>query len=73
MSKKKFREIIVNDIKYGWTIKKHVYGKTLLIWLNKKIILNRDFLHSNKGEHIKITPLVVKTIIEDIINKSKEN
>lgn len=59
--KKKFREITVNNKKYGWTTKGDCdgdYNTALYIWFDKKII-NTEII---KGG-IDITPKFVANLI----------
>jgi hypothetical protein len=72
--KKKFRNITVDGVQYGWSVKTHLYVKTLSIWLDKNVILTRDFPHENNdSETVKITPSVVRTVIERSIKQEKES
>ena len=60
MSKKKFREITVNEIKYGWTIKYDEVRERIVlsIWLDKKVI------HTKTVKNLKtITPKFVSEVI----------
>ena len=60
MSKKKFREITVNEIKYGWTIKYDEVTERIIlsIWLDKKVI------HTKAVKNVKaITPKFVSEVI----------
>jgi hypothetical protein len=54
--KKKFRDITVDDIKYGWIA---TYD-TLTIWLNKKIIRTINV------EHCTVTPKLVAECIKEL-------
>ncbi len=55
--KKKFREITVDGVKYGWAIKMH---SSLIIWKDKKQI------HSVNTEHIIVTPAFVADTIKSL-------
>lgn len=62
--KKKFRELLVSDKKYGYTIKNNCDGdggNKLCIWENKKIIHEVVI-----PGHITITPKIVSEKIKAI-------
>lgn len=58
--KKKYREIKVGGLLYGWTVKVYENGTQLNIWLNKQIIYKR--LYSGDINHI--TPEMVRKFIK---------
>lgn len=61
---KKFREITVKDVKYGWQVK---YCNKIIIWKDKNIILEK------RVDLFAITPKVIRNIIiEDILNEKPE-
>lgn len=64
--KKKYREIIVNDIPYGWTVNNNCDGEgenMLSVWFDKKIIYEELF-----ENEIVITPKMVVQIIDSLNN-----
>jgi hypothetical protein len=38
MAKKKFRDIVVDGVKYAWSIQDYWEGHTLKVWKDKKIL-----------------------------------
>ena len=64
--KKKFREITVDGVTYGWLIRNKYSKRTVEIWLNKQVIFERDIEYNDKnGNNIEITPSRVERIIKN--------
>ena len=59
--KKKHRDIVVNDITYGWTFNKSGKEYYIRIWKDKKII------HSCTVRIPEITPALIADIIKDYL------
>jgi hypothetical protein len=66
--KKKYRDIIVDDILYAWTVVPvEDDGLNLIrIWLNKKIIHEETIPMYDGDNKIEITPLMIAEIIGDL-------
>jgi hypothetical protein len=66
---KKFREITVDKIKYGWSLKQNEYTTVLNIWKDKKIIHKVPFNSNMKclSGTLSITPVIVKETILSIL------
>jgi len=59
--KKKYRDIVVNNIKYAWAYSGEGDGGTLKIWKDKKVIYTENFNHD-----VIITPSYVSVVIKKL-------
>lgn len=66
MAKKKYRDIVVDGVKYAWMVKDY-YDELpdLIIWKNKKEIIRYDVQYRDT----KITPKFVADKITEFENK----
>lgn len=60
MGKKKYRDIVVDGVKYAWTTKN--MGNTVVIWKDKKVLFEID------TETHPITPSYIREIIKDNVH-----
>jgi hypothetical protein len=72
--KKKFREIKVNGIVYGWKINDNRYedgGMWLKIWHDKKVIYDKQVEYNFDGnDSIQVTPAVVRKRIVELLTQN---
>lgn len=66
MAKKKYRDIVVDDVKYAWSIQDYYEGYTLKVWKDKKVLfeLANGEYGDEIGEH-PVTPKVVEAKIKE--------
>ena len=61
--KKKFRDIVVDDVKYAWQARADDdYPARIKIWKNKKVIIEGAL-----SDGFEVTPKIISEIIEDFI------
>jgi hypothetical protein len=66
--KKKFREITINNKKYGWTLRNNCDGDggdCVEIWCDKKVI-HREIISG----HLNVTPKMISNFIIDSTNQT---
>lgn len=72
--KKKFREISVKGVVYGWSIRYNCDGDGgtwLRIWQNKKIISDKEVKYNFDGnDNIQVTPAVVRKRILELLTQN---
>lgn len=68
MAKKKYRDIVVDGVKYAWMVRGYYDGSSLKVWKDKKelFVLDVDYDLFRDTLDTKVKPSLVAEKIKDI-------
>ena len=69
MAKKKYRDIVVDGVKYAWTVRGYYDGSTLKVWKDKKVLFELDIDYDlfKDTYNSEITPSLVAEKIKEFV------